>query len=213
MELPLSPDLRKNGFTVLNGALKRLFDIIIAVLILPLVVPMTLILVVLAKLLNGNGLFIQKRVGRFGKTFKLYKICSMRQIEGFQTNVTTDVDPRITPFGKFIRKAKLDEFPQLWNVLKGDMSFVGPRPDVAEVYEDLSPQDAIVLCVRPGITGLASIEFKNEEAMLAAVENPEDYNREVIFPAKVKLNKDYIGKQSLGLDIKIMLLTVLQIVK
>lgn len=213
MELPLAPDLRKGGFTGLSGALKRLFDIIVALIMLPIVVPVTLFLIVLAKVLNGHGVFIQKRIGRFGETFKLYKICSMRQIEGFETNVTTDADPRITPFGKFIRKAKLDEFPQLWNVLKGDMSFVGPRPDVAESYLDLSPQDAIVLCVRPGITGLASIEFKNEEAMLAAVENPEVYNREVIFPAKVKLNKAYIGKQSLWLDIKIMLMTVMQIVK
>ena len=213
MHLPLESHLRVTGFTPIKGAVKRTFDFVLAVVLLPLIAPITVVLILLAKIFNGRGLFIQSRVGRYGEVFNLYKICSMKQVEGFSTNITTDNDPRITRFGRVIRKTKLDEFPQILNVLKGDMSFVGPRPDVVEAYQDLKPEDAVLLCIRPGITGVASIAFKDEEGLLASVGNPEEYNREVIFPAKVKLNKDYINQQSLLLDFKIMMQTVIKIFK
>lgn len=137
----------------------------------------------------------------------------MRQIEGYETNVTTDKDPRITKFGRIIRKTKLDEFPQILNVLKGDMSFVGPRPDVVEAYQDLKLEDVVFLCVRPGITGVASVAFKDEEGLLASIDNPEEYNLNVIFPEKVKLNINYVKQQTLLLDVKIMMQTVIKVFK
>lgn len=213
MRLPLEDELRSPGLSPFKRIIKRSFDILLAVLILPIIAPVSLILVMLAKIFNGRGLFIQSRVGRYGELFNLYKICSMRQVEGYVTNITTDNDPRITRFGRIIRKTKLDEFPQVLNVLKGDMSFVGPRPDVAEAYKDLKKEDALLLSVRPGITGVASVAFKDEEGLLASVDDPENYNRTVVFPAKVKLNKDYINQQSLLLDFKIMMQTVIKVFK
>ena len=127
--------------------------------------------------------------------------------------MTTDNDPRITKFGRFIRKTKLDEFPQIFNVIKGDMSFVGPRPDVLEAYQDVKEEESSFLCVRPGITGVASVAFKDEEGLLSSVDDSETYNRTVIFPKKVKLNNDYIVEQSLLLDIKIMIQTVIKVFK
>ena len=213
MHLPLEAQFRTPGLSPLKGTLKRGFDVGIAILILPIVAPVSVVLIVLAKIFNGQGLFVQNRVGRYGDLFKLYKICSMRQIEGYETNVTTDKDPRITKFGRIIRKTKLDEFPQILNVLKGDMSFVGPRPDVVEAYQDLKPEDAVLLSVRPGITGVASVAFKDEEGLLASIDNPEEYNLNVIFPEKVKLNKNYVKQQTLLLDVKIMMQTVIKVFK
>lgn len=213
MRLPLEAQFRSPGLSPLKGAVKRGFDLILAILILPIIIPVSVVLILLAKIFNGRGLFVQNRVGRYGEPFKLYKICSMRQIEGYKTNVTTDNDPRITKFGRIVRKTKLDEFPQILNVLKGDMSFVGPRPDVVEAYQDLTAEDAVLLCVRPGITGVASVAFKDEEGLLASVDNPEEYNRNVVFPAKVKLNKDYVKQQSILLDFKIMAQTVIKVFK
>ena len=211
MRLPLEDALRTPGLSLFKRLAKRSFDILLAVMILPIIAPVSLVLIILAKIFNGRGLFIQTRVGRYGELFNLYKICSMRQIEGYVTNITTDNDPRITRFGRIIRKTKLDEFPQILNVLKGDMSFVGPRPDVIEAYQDLKREDVLLLSVRPGITGAASVAFKDEEGLLASVDDPENYNRIVVFPAKVKLNKDYINQQSLLLDLKIIMQTVIKI--
>lgn len=213
MRLPLEAQFRTRGLSPLKGAVKRGFDLILAILMLPVILPVSLLLILLAKIFNGRGLFVQNRVGRYGELFKLYKVCSMKQIEGYTTTVTTDKDPRITKFGRIIRKTKLDEFPQIINVLKGDMSFVGPRPDVPEAYQDLQAEDAVLLCVRPGITGVASMAFQDEEGLLASVDNPEEYNRNVIFPAKVKLNKDYVKQQSIVLDFKIMVQTVIKVFK
>lgn len=213
MRLPLETALRSPGLSPLKGILKRVFDLVLAIVILPIIVPLALLMLILAKIFNGQGLFVQRRVGLYGELFNLYKVCSMRKIEGYTTNITTDNDPRITTFGRIIRKTKFDEFPQILNVIKGDMSFVGPRPDVIEAYQDLKPEDAVLLCVRPGITGVASVAFKDEEGLLAAVDNPEEYNRNVVFPAKVKLNKDYINQQSLLLDFKIMAQTVIKVFK
>jgi len=213
MRLPLDAELRSPGLSPVKGTAKRVFDLALAILLIPLILPVSIVLIILAKIFNGRGLFVQNRVGRYGELFQLYKICSMKQVEGYSTNITTDNDPRITTFGRIIRKTKLDEFPQILNVLKGDMSFVGPRPDVIEAYQDLSVEDAVLLCVRPGITGVASVAFKDEEGLLASVDNPEDYNRNVVFPVKVELNKDYVKEQSILLDLKIMIQTVIKVFK
>jgi len=211
MHLPLKAELRKPGLAPAKRVAKRAFDLVLAIIMLPLIAPASLVLIILAKIFNGRGLFVQSRVGQYGELFPLYKICSMKPVEGYSTNVTTDNDPRITKFGRIIRKTKIDEFPQIFNVLKGDMSFVGPRPDVTEAFEDLTDEDVVILCIRPGITGVASLAFKDEENLLASVDDPEEYNRYVIFPKKVKLNKEYVRQQSIILDCKIMMETVIKV--
>lgn len=155
-----------------------------------------------------SGIFKQKRVGQHGKIFKVFKIRSMKNIEGFTTTVSTDHDPRITKAGRFWRKTKIDELPQLINVLFGSMSFVGPRPDVPGFADKLEDDDRIILSIKPGITGPASIFFKDEEDLLAKQENPEEYNRNVIWPKKVELNKAYINNYSIFSDIKYIYKTV-----
>lgn len=148
-----------------------------------------------------NGFFLQDRVGLHGKLFKVIKIRTMRVVPGVQTTVTASGDPRITLVGKFLRKAKIDELPQLINVLLGQMSFVGPRPDVPGFADTLVGEDRIILSIRPGITGPATLKYKNEEQLLASVAEPERYNREVIFPDKVRINKAYIADYSLAKDL------------
>ncbi|WP_411766118.1 sugar transferase [Winogradskyella sp. A3E31] len=155
-----------------------------------------------------SGFYAQERIGQFGKKFKVFKIRSMKNIDGILTTVSTDNDPRITTFGRFWRKTKIDELPQLYNVLKGNMSFVGPRPDVEGFADELKGDDKIILSIRPGITGPASIYFKNEEEILAKQNDPERYNREVIWPKKVKINKDYIANYSFCRDIMYIFKTV-----
>lgn len=155
-----------------------------------------------------NGFFTQERAGRFGKTFRILKIRTMKSSGDISTSVTAADDPRITRLGRFLRNSSLDELPQLINVLRGDMSFVGPRPDVLEFYERLPDDDRVIFSIRPGITGPATLKFSNEEALLAEAENPEKYNREVIWPEKVRMNKEYIKNYSLVSDIYYIYLTV-----
>lgn len=209
MKLPLEQHLRHHALPPFSAALKRGFDLFVALLIAPMVLPVTLVLIFCARISTGqSGLFSQRRVGLFGEFFTVYKIRSMRPIEGIVTTVTTSGDPRITKFGRFIRRTKLDEFPQLWNVIRGDMSFVGPRPDVPETYADLAESDAALLCMRPGITGPATILFRNEEEELRNAANPEAHNRDVIFPAKVASNISYAANWSVTSDLVILLRTV-----
>ena len=124
------------------------------------------------------------------------------------STVTARGDARITKIGEFLRKYKLDELPELWNVIKGEMSLVGPRPDVPGYADKLVGKDRDVLKLRPGITGAASLKYANEEEILASKENPQKYNDEVIFPDKVKVNLDYYENQSFWLDIKIIFATI-----
>ena len=138
----------------------------------------------------------------------MWKIRTMKNIEELDTTVTTSKDPRITPFGQFLRRTKLDELPQLWNVIKGDMSLVGPRPDVPGFADTLVGEDRILLSVRPGITGLATLAYRDEEQLLAKQKDPEQYNKEVIWPEKVLLNRFYIEHYSLWLDFKIIYKTI-----
>jgi lipopolysaccharide/colanic/teichoic acid biosynthesis glycosyltransferase len=157
---------------------------------------------------KSNGFFIQKRIGKDGKLFTLIKIKTMKPLDGIKTTVTTKNDVRITPFGEFLRKWKFDELPSLWNVLKGDMSLVGPRPDVPGYADKLEGFDRRILELRPGITGPATLKYANEEQLLESIDDPEKYNDEVIFTDKVKMNLDYLDNWNFWLDIKIIFKTI-----
>ncbi|MCE2874026.1 MAG: sugar transferase [Planctomycetaceae bacterium] len=156
-----------------------------------------------------NGLFIQMRVGRDGRLFPLLKIRTMRTVAGWTSTVTTGRDPRITTMGRLLRRTKLDELPQLLNVLMGDMSLVGPRPDVPGFADRLQGADRVVLTLRPGITGPATLRFRDEEALLAAQPDPERYNREVIWPEKVRLNRQYAERYTFRADLVFILRTLM----
>jgi len=147
-----------------------------------------------------SGFFVQKRVGMNGRIFNLIKIRTMRERNDIKTNVTTRSDPRITKLGAFIRRYKIDELPQLINILLGHMSFVGPRPDVPGFADKLIGNDRVILSVRPGITGPATLKYRDEEEILASKENPEEYNQKVIFPDKVRINKKYVENYRLRDD-------------
>ena len=157
---------------------------------------------------RSNGFFIQKRVGRHGKIFHVVKMKTMRPVASFETTVTRRGDPRITKLGAFFRRTKIDELPQLWNVLLGDMSFVGPRPDVPGFADKLQGEERAMLAIRPGITGPATLKYRNEEELLAGQNDPEAYNREVIWPDKVRINLEYIRNWSLRRDLQYILETV-----
>jgi len=190
---------------------KRLLDITLAIVGVVLSFPVLgLLLVIAAVNTNSSGLLAQKRIGKNGIPFMLYKLKTMRDENEASTFITTAKDKRITTFGRFLRKTKLDELPQLWNVLIGKMSFVGPRPDVPGYADQLQGDDRIILSVRPGITGPASLAFRDEEELLAEQEDPQQYNDEVIWPEKVRINKDYIRNYSLLKDIKLIFKTVLE---
>ncbi len=192
-----------------NSFLKRTFDLLVSIIGLTLTGWLICLSYIVAAIDTGlNGFFLQTRVGQDGKLFKVIKLRSMKIIEGYTTTVSTDKDPRITKIGRFWRKTKIDELPQLINVLFGQMSFVGPRPDVPGFADELEGEDRIILSIKPGITGPASIYFKNEEELLAKQQNPEKYNLEVIWPKKVAINKDYISQYSLIKDIKYIINTI-----
>lgn len=193
----------------LDKIIKRLFDLVLSAIGLLLTGWLILISAIIARFdTKLSGFFRQTRVGENGELFKVYKLRSMKNIEGFVTTVSTDNDPRITKIGRFWRKTKIDELPQLINVFLGDMSFVGPRPDVPGFADKLEGEDRIILTIKPGITGPASIFYKDEEEILARQDNPEEYNREVIWPKKVQLNKEYIENYSIIKDIKYIIKTV-----
>ena len=188
---------------------KRIFDIVLSVF----GICMTWWLMLLAWLVasietKSNGLFMQERIGKKGKPFFVLKIKTMKTIEDMVTTVTTSRDRRITTSGAFFRKIKIDELPQLFNVLFGSMSFVGPRPDVSGFADKLRGEDSIILTVCPGITGPASLKYKDEEALLSDQIDPEKYNAEVIWPDKVRINKDYINNWSLKKDIIYIIKTI-----
>lgn len=188
---------------------KRLFDFCSSLIGLILLMPV-LILISIAIKISSSGpvLFCQKRVGKDGKLFTLIKFRSMTVQQESNSTATVLGDVRITKIGVFLRKYKLDELPELWNVIKGEMSLVGPRPDVPGYADKLVGKDRNVLKLRPGVTGTASLKYVNEEEILATKDNPQKYNDEVIFPDKVKLNLDYYENQSLWLDIKIIFATI-----
>lgn len=188
-------------------AAKFLFDYIVAILILPVTLPLIIILVVIASIDTGEvGLFTQKRVGKDGKLFSIYKIRSMRG--RYDSDITTTNSHEITEFGQFLRKNKLDELPQIFNILFNQMSFVGPRPDVVGYADELKGEDRIILTMKPGITGPAQIVYKNEEMILSRQQNPVQYNDEVIWPDKIMINKEYIKTWTFYKDLVYIFKTV-----
>ena len=190
--------------------LKIIFDRIMALFGLLFLSPVLLIVAILIKLKMPGGpiIFSQKRVGQYGKLFTMYKFRSMTVGHG-GSSISVAGESRITPLGVKLRKYKLDELPELWNVLIGDMSFVGPRPDVPGYADILEGNDRRVLELKPGITGPASLKYRNEEEILAMQDDPIKYNDEVIFPDKVKINLRYLDNWSFFEDIKIIIYTVL----
>jgi len=193
--------------TRVDGTIKRCFDIFAAALGLAILWPVIAVAWKLAARDTGaTGFFRQERVGRDGKLFKVIKIRTMRAMDG--TTITTASDDRITPLGAKLRRYKIDELPQLWNVLIGDMSVVGPRPDVRGFLDCLEGEDRKLLQLRPGITGPASLKYRDEEEMLANVKNPEQHNTYVIWPDKVRINLEYMRNWSFVEDIRIILRTI-----
>lgn len=160
------------------------------------------------KMPDGPAIFKQKRVGRNGKTFTMYKFRSMSAHHG-GSSVSIAGESRITPLGAKLRKYKIDELPELWNVLIGHMSFVGPRPDVPGYADNLEGENRNILRLRPGITGPASLKYRDEEELLAKQENPQEYNDKVIYPDKVRINLYYLSHYSFIMDIKMIVATVL----
>jgi lipopolysaccharide/colanic/teichoic acid biosynthesis glycosyltransferase len=191
--------------------IKRTFDIIASFLGLVILSPVLIVIALLIKLLDpGPVIFRQRRTGRNGKLFAIFKFRTMTPVHHGGT-VSVKGESRITPIGAVLRKHKLDELPELWNVLIGDMSFVGPRPDLPELTEKLSGNDKLILGLRPGITGPASLKYANEEELLSEVEDPRRYNEEVLWPDKVKMNLDYYYNHSFFGDISLIIKTVFRV--
>jgi len=188
--------------TPLDTAIKNVFDFHLSLIGLIFFMPVIFFAWLIASYdTKSNGFFIQERVGKNGKLFKLYKIKTMKKIIGFDTFITQKDDPRITKSGRFFRETKIDELPQLFNVFMGQMSFVGPRPDIPGFADKLTGKEKKILSIRPGITGPASIKYKNEETLLMNNKDAEKYNKEVIWPDKVKINLDYIDNWTLKKDL------------
>ncbi len=188
----------------------RLFDFIVSVIGICILSPLFIISVLLIRLTSPGPIFyIQDRVGKCCRIFRFYKFRSMViNADSMGTSVTSGNDPRITRIGKVLRKTKLDELPQLWNVLKGDMSFVGPRPDVPEIVNNYTDEMKMILDVRPGITSNASLYLKNEEDLLSLAIDHDSAYEEIFVPAKVKLALEHVNRNSFIFDFVILLKTV-----
>lgn len=191
-------------------AIKWLFDRIVSFIGLLFLWPVLLAvaLMIRRKMPGGPVLFTQKRVGQFGRLFTMYKFRSMN-VHHSGSSVSVAGESRITPLGAKLRKYKLDELPELWNVLIGDMSFVGPRPDVPGYADQLKGDDREILKLKPGITGPASLKYRDEEEILASVVDPQKYNDEVIYPDKIRINRYYLNHYSFLKDLQMIFCTVL----
>ncbi len=188
---------------------KRLFDLFFSFFGILIFSPIILLGYIISSIdTKSSGFFFQDRVGVHGRIFRVIKLKTMRPVSGVETTITSSNDPRITNIGALIRKFKLDELPQLINVILGHMSFVGPRPDVPGFADKLKGNEVAILSIRPGITGPATIKYKYEESILSEQKYPEKYNMEVIFPDKVQINLEYIEKWSLLRDIKYIVKTI-----
>ena len=189
--------------------MKRIFDFLVALLGLFLFSPLLVLLSLLIKFTSkGTIFFMQERVGENGVFFKMIKFRSMQMIQDSDSTISVKGDMRVTKVGSFLRRYKLDELPELWNVLVGDMSLVGPRPDVPGYANFLRGEDRNILKLKPGITGPASLKYANEEEILSRQENPKEYNDEIIYPDKVRINLDYYYQSNLWIDIKIIFATI-----
>jgi len=189
--------------------MKRLFDFTCSFVGLFLLSPLILLLAIVVKVTSkGPVFFIQERVGKDGKIFKMIKFRTMFVAQESSSTISIKGDIRVTKIGVFLRRYKLDELPELINVLLGHMSLVGPRPDVPGYSDKLVGEDRNILELRPGITGPASLKYSNEEEILGKQKNPKAYNDEVIYPDKVRINLEYYNNQSIWLDIKIIFATI-----
>ncbi|MDO3426234.1 sugar transferase [Chryseobacterium sp. APV1] len=181
--------------------LKKYIDFILSIFLIVLFLPLLIILFIIASVdTQSNGIFFQKRVGQYGKIFTIYKFKTIHDRKKVSSNT-----------GLLLRKYKLDEFPQLFNILKGEMSFVGPRPDIEGYYDNLKGDLRRILELKPGLTSEASIKYGNEEQILRQYENPLKYNDEVLFPDKVKMNLQYLDNMSLMTDVRILFQTFFKI--
>lgn len=181
---------------------KRIFDFSLALVLLPLVfIPLAVLLIGAAIDVGNFGWFRQLRVGQDGQLFYMFKL---RTLKAGKHSLGA-LDDHASAYGRFLRRRKLDELPQLFNVLLGDMSFVGPRPDVQGFADVLTGDDRVILKVKPGVTGPATLKYKNEEEILAMQSNPESYNRTIIWPDKVEINKKYVYNWSFYLDLNYIL--------
>ncbi|WKS96143.1 sugar transferase [Riemerella columbina] len=174
--------------------IRYFFEKIIALLAAILLLPIMAMIYVLSSLdTHSHGIFIQERVGQYGKIFRIYK---------FKT--INDISQNISQWGAFLRKSKLDELPQLFNILKGEMSFIGPRPDIAGYYNQLQGEYRAILQLKPGLLSTASLKYRNEEFLLKQQSDPLKYNDKVLFPDKVKMNFEYLQRLSFKEDMKII---------
>lgn len=191
--------------------LKNVFDFAASLAGLLILFPFLLLVALLIKIRMPGGpvLFTQQRVGKGGRLFTMYKFRSMT-VSHSGSSVSVKGESRITPFGALLRACKIDELPELWNVLTGDMSLVGPRPDVPGYADRLQGEEREILKLKPGITGPASLKYRREEELLAQQADPQRYNDEIIFPDKVRINLNYLKHRSFGLDLKIIIYTLLR---
>ncbi|MBT7425099.1 MAG: sugar transferase [Flavobacterium sp.] len=198
----MSPSIPQQiiGLSTSQKVFKRLLDVLLSLILIPTLLLPVSILIILATIdTKIFGLFFQNRVGQYGKEFTIYKIR------------TYDRNGEVSKFSKKIRKYKLDEIPQILNILLGQMSFVGPRPDVLEVMSTLSKSDQIILSIKPGLTGPASLYYFNEEALLAEQEDPIAYTNQILTPKKNAINKDYIKNYHIFNDVNYIYKTTLHV--
>lgn len=194
---------------ILNTIFKRLIDFVFSSLGLVVLFPVFFLISIIIKFSsNGPIIFIQKRIGQYGKPFNMYKFRTMIDNSSSQNHITTINDKRITNVGRFLRKYKLDELPELFNVFIGNMSLVGPRPDVPGYADKLEGKDRKILELKPGITGIACLAYANEEKLLATKKNPQVYNDTVIWPHKVTLNLEYYYSNNILMDFRIIFSTI-----
>ncbi|MEH6535830.1 MAG: sugar transferase [Psychroserpens sp.] len=185
---------------------KRVFDLVLSLILFPvLILPIMLLVLMCTIDTKQYGLFSQLRVGQHGRLFRIFKLRTLKA----EHHKLGHLNISATRFGKFLRNSKLDELPQLFNVIIGDMSFVGPRPDIQGFADELTDGDRIILKLKPGITGPATLKYKDEEALLSEQIDPETYNRTIIWVDKVEINKKYVQNWSFYLDLNFLIKSII----
>ena len=193
---------------------KRIFDLLFAFFGIIFFSPIFLMIIFLIKLdSKGSVFFSQSRIGLKGEVFDIIKFRTMNINQNSNSTITLKDDSRITRIGKYLRKYKLDELPELFNILIGEMSFVGPRPDVTGYADKLVGLDKNILKLKPGITSRASLKYANEEFLLTQVDDPISYNNNIIYPDKVRMNLNYYNNHNLWVDIKVIFATIYLLLK
>ncbi|MBN4071369.1 sugar transferase [Crocinitomix catalasitica] len=188
---------------------KRIFDVISSLVVLQILLPFLLVFALIILIGSKGGvLYSQERVGKNGKIFHLLKFRSMKVNADKEGQLTVGDDHRVTNFGKFLRASKMDEIPQLLNIIVGQMSVVGPRPEVQKYVHLYNAEQLKVLSVKPGLTDLASVEYMNEQEQLGQAVNPEEHYVNVIMPKKLELNLDYIEKRNFLFDLRLIFKTI-----